>query len=798
MLTKLYLLPFLFLTLQLSAQINTELLSNLPYNDHISDVWGYVDSDGGEYALVGALDGVSIVSLADPTTPVELHFVPGVATIWRDIKTFGDYAYVTNDGEDGVVIIDLSELPTSIESYVWQPSITGASGVVESCHNLYIDEAGIIYLAGCNLNDGGVIMADAAANPIEPPVVGVGAARYAHDVFARDNIMYSSEIGLGQFTITDVTDKDNPQLLGNQTTPFNFTHHSWLSDDGQTLFLTDEVGDAPVSAYDISDYNDIELLDEFRPLATIGQGVVPHNVHFINDYLVVSYYTDGVVIVDASRPTNLIEVGNYDTFLGASGDFFGAWGAYPYLPSGNILVTDQSTGLYILRPNYQRAAYLEGLVVDAMDEMPINDVTIEILNTSIKANTDATGRFATGLADNGTFEVRFSKFGYTSQTVTITLEQGQVTEQIVSLEKLAGFVLTGKVTDITTGEPIAGGKIRIVGNDNDITITADMQGEFLIDPFFTGDYQIYIGKWGYKTKILNAQTLDVEQNTIEVTLQTGIEDLFLVDLGWQTEATNNTGNWELAVPPLSVVAPYDETAVLSPPTDTEADNGNGCFVTSNSTELMDGVLEGGISTLLSPIFDLTGFTDPVVSFYTWYVNVDSNDGTAQNSSFAIRLNNGTRNVSLASIKYSDTIDVPTWQYHEYRLAELIELTNNMQMRFIARGFGENEIIEAGIDFFQIKEADPTAVIPLPFVDYPLTIAPNPTRGTFSIDYALPIDKKEKTLLLFNNIGQLIQQIPLHHSRGILLLGESLTTGLYWIQIITEDGQSTAQKMIKVD
>ena len=49
--------------------------------------------------------------------------------------------------------------------------------------------------------------------------------------------------------------------------------------------------------------SDIKELDQFRPLATLGDGVVPHNVHVFNDYLIISYYTDGVLIVDGSSDT---------------------------------------------------------------------------------------------------------------------------------------------------------------------------------------------------------------------------------------------------------------------------------------------------------------------------------------------------------------------------------------------------------------------------------------------------------------------------------------------------------------
>ena len=54
-------------------------------------------------------------------------------------------------------------------------------------------------------------------------------------------------------------------------------------------------------------------------------------------------------VFDISDPSNPIQVCNYDTYSPASyNSYKGAWGVYPYLPSGNIIVSDMQSGLYIL------------------------------------------------------------------------------------------------------------------------------------------------------------------------------------------------------------------------------------------------------------------------------------------------------------------------------------------------------------------------------------------------------------------------------------------------------------------
>src|SRR5688572_30580117 len=81
------------------AQLNMTQLGylDIPANHatELNGIWGYTDETGKEYALVGTKDGVSIVDVSVPSNPTEILFIAGANSIWREIKTNGDYAYVT-------------------------------------------------------------------------------------------------------------------------------------------------------------------------------------------------------------------------------------------------------------------------------------------------------------------------------------------------------------------------------------------------------------------------------------------------------------------------------------------------------------------------------------------------------------------------------------------------------------------------------------------------------------------------------------------------------------------------------
>ncbi|MEO0473395.1 MAG: choice-of-anchor B family protein [Bacteroidota bacterium] len=328
------------------TQKNVTLVGQLDYTPSLNDIWGYVDDNGNEYALVGAQTGFSIVDLSDPTNPVQLQFIPGFFSVWRDIKTYGHYAYVSNDDGGGLTIVDLSTLPGQVVH-----KDTVMQGITHT-HNLYIDN-GILYMAGPDQFNGGLAMYDLTNDPWRPNFVGAYSVRYVHDVYVRNNLAYAAEINDGLLTILDVTNPGFPQTLGSRDYINSFTHNTWLNDASNVVFTTDELSDAYLYAWDISDPGNIIELDRIRSSLSNGTAT-PHNTHVLDDYLVTSYYRDGLNIVDASRPSNLIETGYYDTSPLSGGGFNGAWGAYPFLPSGLILVSDIESGLFVFDVNFVR------------------------------------------------------------------------------------------------------------------------------------------------------------------------------------------------------------------------------------------------------------------------------------------------------------------------------------------------------------------------------------------------------------------------------------------------------------
>lgn len=211
------------------AQQNVVFRSNLTYNGNaLSNIGGYADSAGNEYALVGYEQGLSIVDVTDPANPVVVVDVPGTSSIWREVKTWQHYAYVTTEGCcNGLQIVDLSYLPDSVSVKYWDGG-AALNNQLQTIHALHVDQ-GYVYLYGSNLFNGSALVVD-LSDPWNPSYQGHTPGTYIHDGYVRNDTMWAAHINDGYFAVYDLTIKSNPVLLASQMTPTQFTHNTWLND----------------------------------------------------------------------------------------------------------------------------------------------------------------------------------------------------------------------------------------------------------------------------------------------------------------------------------------------------------------------------------------------------------------------------------------------------------------------------------------------------------------------------------------------------------------------------------------
>ncbi|KAA3604289.1 MAG: choice-of-anchor B family protein [Planctomycetota bacterium] len=388
-------LSLLLLAAPLTAQGNgVSLLSKVKKaNTFYNDIWGYTAPNGDEYALVGTSSGTLFYNCTDPANPVEVGFISGPNSIWRDMKTYGHYAYIVTEGGGGVQIVDLSnpDNPQLVKTH--------GDNWWGNAHNIAMDEAtGLAYVCGTN---NGMRVLDCASNPTSPPLVATYNQDYVHDLHVQDGQAHLAEIYDGRYRLVNVNSLPGFPTKDSINTPGWFTHNTWANETNTLCVTTDESSGGHIALYNISNPNNIYKTDEF----TVNANSIVHNAYIRDGRAYMSWYTEGFVCVDISDPNNMSLIGQYDTSsYSAGGGYHGAWGCYPFSPSGVVYISDMEEGFHVLQ--------VEEKVIDLAHDQRIGntedengpyDLTVDA--TALKPGESIASVFAWYRVDGGSWQV---------------------------------------------------------------------------------------------------------------------------------------------------------------------------------------------------------------------------------------------------------------------------------------------------------------------------------------------------------------------------------------------------------
>ncbi|GAB4321932.1 MAG: hypothetical protein Kow0074_13090 [Candidatus Zixiibacteriota bacterium] len=342
-----------------------------------SDCWGWEGPDGTEYAIMGVAEGVAFVNV---TTKQFIQIVPGPESgcssiRWRDMVTYDHYCYCVSEctgTNEGLMIIDMQYLPDSVHlANVYEQTGDRTS------HNMSIDTArGFAYIVERDYSGFRVVDLSDPVNPVDINEVTTGDL---HDIFARNDTVWAAEGGLGSFSIWNLTDKLNPQLLARfEPQSSGYAHNIWPTEDGRYAVTTEETPFKTIKVWDTQDLQNVSLVGE-----VIAASQLAHNAQVFLDYVVSSHYESGVQVVDLSVPECPREAAVFDTYLPSnSPNFNGAWGAFPYTSSGKIYVSNDDGRLFILQSNIEGVSFSAApLVGEAPLAVDFTDQTIGQVNS---------------------------------------------------------------------------------------------------------------------------------------------------------------------------------------------------------------------------------------------------------------------------------------------------------------------------------------------------------------------------------------------------------------------------------
>ncbi|MEQ8762561.1 MAG: hypothetical protein RL885_01450 [Planctomycetota bacterium] len=386
------LLTLITLSPLFAQQENTILRSQLVLGN--DDETAELCIDGSiAYVARGAF-GVDIVDISNPLAPQKLLSLnpdPGGTVEIHDVQVHGGHLYAID--QSGVVdsnlgnfvgayIYDVSTpaVPVLVNTLLWGDLNTPWSWRGAMSHNATLADIGSqTFLFVSSLITSGVEIFD-VTDPqniawravVNPPILGAGA----HDVSVRGTTLYTTWLQHG-FTLHDLSalptlsgigDPYGPQSvpqLGWHSYSGAYTHGISPTANGSHVCTTDRYNGGRLRIFDVQSPSSITQVAEVVGSAS----TFPNNVDVEGDRACVSWFEDGLRIIDIADPAQPRMLGWYDTTPAApSGNR--AEGGFGVVANGSIgaYLTDCTGGLF---------------VIDIQDEVTITSATYKKRNGEI-------------------------------------------------------------------------------------------------------------------------------------------------------------------------------------------------------------------------------------------------------------------------------------------------------------------------------------------------------------------------------------------------------------------------------
>ena len=201
-------------------------------------------------------------------------------------------------------------------------------------------------------------------------------------------------------------------------------------------------------------------------------------------------------------------------------------------------------------------------------------------------------------------------------------------------------------------------------------------------------------------------------------------------------------------------------------------------------------VDAGHTTLLSPVIDLTSYQEPIMSYWRWYANAPASGANPASDWWQVELSDdgGDTWQYLENTLQQDI----SWRRMAFRVADVIDVTSEFQMRFIASDsttLGEyldgGSLIEAALDDIILYDAsNPDGVAEVE--DDGVTGFPNP-----AVDVVQSAGWMAGSTVRMYEVasGKLVGSQRIGGSGGVQWNVTSLSVGAYLLKGSNETGRN---------
>ncbi len=244
----------------------------------------------------------------------------------------------------------------------------------------------------------------------------------------------------------------------------------------------------------------------------------------------------------------------------------------------------------------------------------------------------------------------------------------------------------------------------------------------------------------------------------------------------------SSGTWIHAKPIGSSASGVSQSIPIQPNMDHTTGTTGKCLVTGNAPSISSqpgtADVDDGTTSVITPVFDLTGFTRPVVEYWRWYSN---NGGSNPNSDYwTVFIKSSTSNIWVVRADYTKATD-NKWRRRIFHVDQFLTNPTAISLKFQANDATPGSIVEAAVDDIYIYDQSfPTDVEDVTLAK--AMIFPNPANNAINVQLA---QTATGYITIADLTGKQLRKVALSNSKSYSLNTEELPSGSYFITIKTD-------------
>jgi hypothetical protein len=490
---------------------------------------------------------------------------------------------------------------------------------------------------------------------------------------------------------------------------------------------------------------------------------------------------DGIIEVQYNVVNNTDSGDNYATVGIENVDQSdGVLYTYDSLYSSGSATLAAGRAIRFMPVTFQPGGTLQGYVRNVSNGgSPIEGAQVRVLQNGRSFVSAADGSYGGPMAA-GTFTVVALHEGFEPDTArNVVVLVGQATDQDFSLVDVQGPSISGVTNDSTTMDTVGPYPIEATITDES-GVTAKLfyrlNGSGWIELPMTGAGDLYTANlpgrsagtqidyyvWaqdGADLVSLSPPDAPASFYTLYITslvYNYTVEDP--EDLNWQLGIDGDnasTGQWVRVDPNGTEYG----GVTMQPEDDSTTNPGVLCFITGQGSvggAAGDADVDGGCTTLLSPVFDLSQSTMAFFTYHRWY----GEGGNSTDDEFAVDVSSDGGSTWFAMERVPDIDNA--WRKVTKNLTDYITLTGQVQVRFLACDLNTAGLVEAGIDDVGMESFVPNSSAADDPVAIPVRTAlaqnnPNPFNPKTAIRFDLSSPARAR-LEIFSASGRLVRTL----------------------------------------